>query len=214
MATDVDICNLALAHIGDSALVTSITGSDNSTQALQCARFYAIARDQALERHPWRFSLKHSTLSAAAVTPPESWSYAYALPDNWLRIVQVLRSGTTVTETYQGLPLPVVQRIPFSVEMVGSTQVLLCNQAECTVQYMEKVTDTTKYTSGLVAAISYLLASYLAGPIIKGKAASTMSQAMRQQYEVALLNAASLEATSTRTESNRTYVPSSVLARA
>jgi hypothetical protein len=213
MSTDVDICNLALAHIGDSALITSITGADNSTQATQCARFYPVARDQVLERHQWKFSLKYSTLASAGVTVPDAWSYAYTLPDNCIGAVDILRSGTTVAEDYRGLPLPFTQRVPFSVEMVGTTQVLYCNQAEVTLHYMEKVTDATKYPASVVSAISYLLASYLAGPIIKGKAAMTLSQALRQQFEIAFYNAAAQDAAYTRTESNRSYQATSIQAR-
>ncbi|CAB4165335.1 hypothetical protein UFOVP821_40 [uncultured Caudovirales phage] len=212
MSTDIDICNLALSHVGDSALVTSITGADNSIQATQCARFYPIARDQVLERHPWRFSLKHSTLVAASVTLPDSWAYAYAMPDNCLMICNILNEDTTYGTNYPLNPTG-PQRVPFSVEMVGTTQVLFCNQSSVTLQYCEKVTDATKYPASMVMAISLLLATFLAGPLIKGKTALQMSQTLKQAFEVEFLKAAALDAAFTRTESNRTNVGSSILAR-
>ena len=48
MSTPVDICNLALARLGDEANVQSISPPDGSTQAALCAQFYPIARDTAL----------------------------------------------------------------------------------------------------------------------------------------------------------------------
>lgn len=51
MASEVDICNLALARLGDNATVASIDPPEGSAQAEHCARFYAIARDSLLEMH-------------------------------------------------------------------------------------------------------------------------------------------------------------------
>ena len=45
MATEVDICNLALAHLGDDATIASIKPPEGSAQAEKSARFYPIARD-------------------------------------------------------------------------------------------------------------------------------------------------------------------------
>lgn len=214
MSTDVDICNLALSFIGDSAVVTSITGADTSIQATQCARFYPIVRDQVLERHPWKFQLKYAALTAASVTLPDNWAYAYTLPDNCLSIVNILKTDT-IYESYIW-PTYVtadVSRVAFSVEMVGTAQVLYCNQDTVTVQYTEKVTDVSKYPASLVSAMAMLLAAYLAGPIIKGKAALQMTQALRQQFEVAVLQAQALDAAFTHTESNRSYTATSIRAR-
>ena len=47
MASDVDVCNLALAHLGDEATVASISPPEGSAQAGHCARFYPMARDSA-----------------------------------------------------------------------------------------------------------------------------------------------------------------------
>ena len=56
MASVVDICNLALAHIGDDATVSSIDPPEGSAQAEHCKRFYAIARDTMLQMHNWNFA--------------------------------------------------------------------------------------------------------------------------------------------------------------
>ena len=49
MASEVDICNLALGHLGDNATVASLNPPEGSVQAQHCARFYPIARDALLE---------------------------------------------------------------------------------------------------------------------------------------------------------------------
>ena len=43
MATEVDICNLALAHLGDDATIATIKPPEGSAQAEKAARFYPIA---------------------------------------------------------------------------------------------------------------------------------------------------------------------------
>ena len=63
MASEVDICNLALAHLGDSATVASINPPEGSAQAEMCQRFYPIARDSLLEMHNWGFATRRKALA-------------------------------------------------------------------------------------------------------------------------------------------------------
>ena len=60
MASDVEICNLALSHLGDTATVASIDPPEGSAQAEHCARFYPIARDALLEKHDWSWATRRS----------------------------------------------------------------------------------------------------------------------------------------------------------
>lgn len=55
MASEVEISNLALSRIGDSATVSSINPPEGSAQAEHCQRFYPIARNSLLEMHAWSF---------------------------------------------------------------------------------------------------------------------------------------------------------------
>ena len=52
MPSAVTICNLALAHLGDSATVSSIDPPEGSAPAEHCARFYPVALGLLLEAHP------------------------------------------------------------------------------------------------------------------------------------------------------------------
>jgi hypothetical protein len=51
MSSVIDICNLALSHIGQAADVSSIDPPENSIEAEYCARFYPMARDTLLEAY-------------------------------------------------------------------------------------------------------------------------------------------------------------------
>ena len=63
MASVVDICNLALAHLGDDATISSIDPPEGSAQAEHCKRFYTSARDTLLQLHPWNFASKRIALA-------------------------------------------------------------------------------------------------------------------------------------------------------
>ena len=160
MATEVDIANTALAHLGDRATVSSLSPPEGSPQAEHAARFYPIARDVMLELHPWRFATRRQALAdASLVTPPPSqWAYSYSAPLN-LAVLAVFAPDATDER----------QTMAFVVEVGDDgSQVIFTNQEDAVVQFTLQVTDTTKFSPLFIEALGYLLASYLAGPIIKG----------------------------------------------
>jgi len=56
----VTICNLALARLGDSRIVTI---GDAKPEAEYCSLFYNQTRDECLRAHPWNFATKRAALS-------------------------------------------------------------------------------------------------------------------------------------------------------
>lgn len=86
-----DICNLALAHIGDAGQITSLT--DGSEQAQLCLRFWPEARDELLQTRQWSFALRRRPL--VPITKHEAglrqnWGYCYVLPGEALFAFNVL----------------------------------------------------------------------------------------------------------------------------
>ena len=71
MASEVDICNLALGHLGDNATVSSISPPEGSAQAEHCARFYPLARDALLEMGYWNFAMRRVALAQLTMNWPE-----------------------------------------------------------------------------------------------------------------------------------------------
>ena len=61
-ATDADICNLALARIGQQQKVTSPVTSDTSGPGIVCGMFYPQHRDALLREFPWAFALRRIAL--------------------------------------------------------------------------------------------------------------------------------------------------------
>lgn len=173
MASEVDICNLALSHLGDASTVASLNPPEGSVQSEHCARFYPIARDSLLEMHPWGFATRRVQLAQLGTGWPE-WDYAYAQPSDALNIIAVLPPDATddYSQGLSNVPLAAGgSYVPkaFSCEIDSNgADVIYTDQENAVLRYTALVIDTTKFSPLFVTTLSWHLASMLAGPIIKG----------------------------------------------
>lgn len=149
-ASQITVCNLALALIGDNTTVTSIDPPDQSVQANYCSMFYSVARAEALEYYNWTFAVY--TLQLAQITHTDSeWEYAYSLPSDFIRKVKLLDADGGEIKAY-------------TIE----NSVLYSNELASWFKYISSNTPESKFSPLFVRTLSTLLASYLAGPILKG----------------------------------------------
>lgn len=210
MASVVQLCNMALSHIGSDARVSAISPPDGSVEAGHCATFYDQARTEMLEPGTWAFTLKRATL-ASVTNASTAWAYAYALPSDCLRALRILTPSLGVTVfTQDEVTLATHDNDGAAFELEGTT--LYSNEPDAVLLYVHDVTDSTRFTASFVSALSYLLASYLAGPIIKGSEGMKIGDAMRQRaMSLADVSAtATANASSTQTE----FVPAQLRTRA
>ena len=203
MSTPVDICNLALARLGDEANVQSISPPDGSTQAALCAQFYPIARDTLLSMRQWTFATVRAQLALlVGDTYHSPWAYAYALPNQCLAVLKILEMDAPDDVAMSGS----VTGQPYRVESLGDGQVVvLTNVADAAAVYTRRVEDTAKFSPLFVDAMSWLLVSYLAGPIIKGDAGRTASRATTEAFQQVL-------GTASMRDAAQQYVPANVSA--
>ncbi len=210
MASVVQICNMALSHIGEEASVSSIAPPDGSVNAGLCATFYDAARTEMLESGDFNFSLKRAALPEVT-NDSTTWAYAYAKPSDCLkpkRIPYPLDTITVFTQDETDYNPNDRGGAEFDVE----GDVIYSNEPEAVLLYVRDVTDSTKFTPSFTTALSYLLASYLAGPIIKGSEGTRVGDAMRERA----LSIGSASATTAANASTTVtdFNPSSVKARA
>ena len=206
MASVVQICNMALSHIGSEARVASISPPDGSVEAGHCATFYDGARTEMLEPGNWAFSLKRAAL-AQVTNPSTVWAYAYAKPADCQRALRILRPSIAVTVFTQDLRVEPHtddrDTAPFDIE----GEVILTNEPDAKLVYVQDVTDSTKFPASFTSALSYLLAAYLAGPIIKGNEGVRLGDAMRQRAA----NMADVSATASANASSAESLPQPTL---
>lgn len=170
---------MALSHIGSEARVSSISPPDGSVEAGHCASFYDAARTEMIEPGNWAFALKRAEL-AQVTNLDMGWLYAYALPSNCMRALRVLRQNTAVN-VFAPDGYVAAADDSDSAEFTIEGEILYCNQPDAVLVYVVDVTDTTKFTPSFTTALGYLLASYLAGPIIKGNDGMRVGDALRQR---------------------------------
>ena len=179
MATEIDICNLALAHLGDDATIASLSPPEGSAQAEKAARFYPIARNTLLEIHTWSFASKRGNL-ALTTNSLDQWDYAYAAPADMMSPVAIISpssqndyatrmsAGDTpggITSNYA--PTIVAgQYTPQQFAVEGD--LIYTNQEDAMLRYQAYITDPSLFSPLFVITLSWHLASMLAGPVIKG----------------------------------------------
>jgi hypothetical protein len=198
MASVVDIVNLALARLGDSATVTSIDPPEGSAQAEQAKRFYPIARDNLLELHAWNFATKRISLAATSDIAPDAWAFTYAVPSNYIRALAVYPEQTNSEADQQ----------PFIIETNELGQLVLYTNVEnATLKYISLITDTTKFTPLFINTLSFMLASFLAGSLIKGDTGMKIADTMYNKAMQMLNVAAGKDAAARNYDAQKTHVP-------
>jgi len=152
MASDVDIANMALAHIGSRSNIASLT--EDSKEARKINLFYNTALAATLEAHDWAFARKTEQLSESG-TPPQTWVYQYAYPNLCAAVRAILPVDRTKTP------------IPFQVAHsdIADSKVILTDEPAAKVRYTAFVTNTTMFSGAFVEAFSAKLASLVAMPL-------------------------------------------------
>lgn len=172
MASEVDIANLALAHLGEDPAITSLgSPPTGGAHAKKAKIFYPIARNALQEMHDWGFTTRRATLaeldldnisagSGADYQIPDAYGFAYSWPSDCLKPRRVLLPGESEDAKGQDF---------LCETLADGTKVIFTNAEDAVLLYTKQVTDTGKFTSLFELALSHMLASHLAGPIIKGR---------------------------------------------
>jgi len=172
MASTVDICNSALNMLGGATII-SLT--ENSKNGRLCNQRYEPVRDAIFRSHPWNCLIKRTDLAANTETPNFQWKFQYTLPADCIRVLRTENSNLSNEEQYR---------------IEGRN--LLTNQSTIKIQYVAKITDTTKYDTLLIETISARLAAELCYPITQS---STLMDRMFALYDAKLKEARFADAT-------------------
>ena len=212
MASAVDICNLALSHLGDTATVSSIDPPEGSAQAEHCQRFYPLARNSLLEMHNWGFATKRAKMALIGTNTVSQWMYTYVQPIDAVNLLAVYTADAPddfsepfpmaytqsgVVNTGQGLYTPQ----PFTSEsLVDGTPIIYTDVENAVLRYTAIVTDTTKYSPLFIDCLSWLLASYLAGVILKGDVGAAEAKRCYQMFQIGFTRATVSDANQRRVD--------------
>lgn len=193
MATEVDICNVALARLGDDATLTSIDPPEGSAQADHCARFYPICKDKLLREYPWSFAVKRTTPAPLAVEPLGEDEFAFTLPSDCLTLLAI--HVTDEPHSRCGLN-------EYTVENFQNSRAIICHEEDVWIRYVSNVVPAQAFPTDFCDALSWLLASYLAGPMIAGSSGASMAANYLKLYQESLARAMLADARNTNRRSH------------
>lgn len=158
MASETEICNIALSHLGIGKEISHID-TDPSDEAAACRRFYDTARDSVLKEVPWPFATKIRTLALIEENPNDEWDYSYRYPSDCLFIRRFI---TTIRNPGQD------ERVKYKIAQDASGLIIYTDEYTPTIEYTVRETDPVKYPADFIMAFSYLLAFYVSPRLTKG----------------------------------------------
>ncbi len=162
MASDIDICNLALLRLGTRSSISALT--EGSTEANACALAYPIVRDTLLAQHRWSFATRRVALADLG-NPPDNWAFRYAYPPDCLH-ARALHPPAPPQPT-GGPPAVDATSLPFEVsadcDASGNPiRIVLADQPGAELVYTARITTAAQFDAGFVEALSWTLAAELA----------------------------------------------------
>lgn len=167
----ITIWNMALGSLGTRTVASE---DENTPEAIQCKLFWDSARRQALRDYPWNFAQRRGWL--AEVPVPSGWeveyAHAYALPEDCLKALRVLRSGR------------VEQRFVLAHDSSLGHTVLLTNASKALLWYTADVQQVDVFDDLFQAVMGRKLASLLCMPLLKNN--SGKLRELEELYATAL----------------------------
>ena len=172
MASEVEICNMALSNIRAGS-INSL--DENSIEAQQCKLKYPFLRDMLLRDVPWNFA--HKTQALAVLTDDLfNWAYSYQYPSDCLYINKLVLNYEEFSDTsdsvvrtrhIEDIYSPDLDRqVKYEVQNVDGNRVIAANEPELRISYRKKVTDPNLFDTLFIQTFIYLLASELAVPVV------------------------------------------------
>ena len=199
MPSVIEICNLALAHIGQGP-INSL--EELSPQAKKCNLFYTNTRDSLLRQFPWNFSTRNILLSQVDDSIP-GWAYIYQHPPTALWVRKVFTKDNVDPE------------IPNEYEIIstGTEKYICCDLLQAYAKCTIRIEDTTLFDPLFVDVFTYKLAMDLCMPLTNS---STKTQEIMTKLQTATsmaMMAGAVEGNQKKTiaqqpKSSRSYITS------
>lgn len=174
--TKIDVCNQALAHIGDKR----IARLDDEAQAFSpivryCAQFYDLARKEVLAAHRWTFAKRTAVLSNRTGTMPIiGFNFAHARPTGMLRLMSLHCGSEPVeggTQTFSKMGIDKFQMVNGAI---------WSNYQYLAAFYIGDEEDVNEWHPHFTTCVARLLAHYVAGPVADDP---SLSMRHREHYE-------------------------------
>lgn len=163
MSSVTEIVNVALIKVGGKR-ITDISDL-NSDEAILASAIYDKTRQALLRSHTWGFALTKATLAALGDAPVFGYTYAFALPEDFIRIKKVYCPSS-------------------KWERVGNA--IHTDDSEVNLEYIANTIDPTLFDPLFEELLVLKLAYELAYSISSDK---SLKVELKQEYELKLREA-------------------------
>ncbi|WP_286919768.1 hypothetical protein [Pseudomonas sp. UBA6753] len=188
MSSVIDICNMAIFRIGNGTRIDDL--EETSQPARICKQFYESSRDFVLRADcDWGFATAFAQLAEVADNPNPDFQYAYAVPNDCMRVRRIVNPGWPQGAIPVGYEcyMPELPRIPFRVVNGSSQRLISTSVSPATLEYTLKVTSPELFDPIFVSALAWYLAGEIAGPLAQD---AGIASACYAQYKATVLEAA------------------------
>jgi hypothetical protein len=159
VASVTSICNLALAKVGQANKIISIDENSKAARALNTV--YETVRDQCLRDHPWNFATARAQLAADVDSPAWGFTYAYTLPADFLRLLEI---SDVQSQDY----------------LVEGGKVLTDATGPLNLRYIQRVTDPNRYDALFITMFATLLAATVSYELTQSK---SLKDGLFEEYQ-------------------------------
>lgn len=180
MATETEICNLALSHLGNTKRIANID-TEQSQEASLFRVLYDTTRDLVLNEYEWPFATKIAALALIEEDPNDEWDYSYRYPSDCIKLMRVLSGFRTDTNS---------SRVPYKVSHDASGKIIYSDYEDAEIEYIRAITDTSYFSPDFIMALSFRLAAY-AAPSLTGGDPFKLGERAMKMYQLELSKAAS-----------------------
>lgn len=158
MSTKEQIANMALRAIGVGKTISDLD-TDTSAEAVACRTFWETIRDEVLSDFPWPFATKFATLGLVEEDPTDEYQYSYRYPSDCLKLRRILSGARHDSRQ---------TRVHYRVGQDTQGKLIYTDEQDAQVEYTLRETNTERFPSDLVLALSYKLAAAIAPSNAKG----------------------------------------------
>jgi len=192
VTSEVEICQLALSNIRGGTINDL---NEGSLQAQTCKLKYPLVRDMMLSETAWGFNRTIAALASSA-TEIFNWAFTYVYPNDCEKINRLIgeqeelanADADVISRLIDSQILPISSfrnRIPHEIFNFDDVKLIGANESGLHIDYTKNATNPELFTSTFVMALSHLLASELAVPIVgvkEGRQLRSDSLSIYQNY--------------------------------
>ena len=182
MASELDICNLALQWVGQPPITNLLAPTNRPEQ--MCALNYPIVRDACLNEHAWSFATRIEVLTPTGNAPAWGTDTEFQTPTDTLTVLRLYDNPGLTT--------------PIQPENWGRRgRVIYSSSKVAYAQLIVRETDTTLYPPVFVHALAARLAAELA---IGMTDSLNLADYLANQYQVKIREAVASDSIQGRRE--------------